>query len=131
VKHISKPITFLLYELAGSIKSHFVEHLLLCFFFTETNFQSRILLKKNLIFQSSQDFWPTLYRWSVYIATSLTGVIRLWKCLNYCLSVVKPDGLNWFLNRDNFWSNFIQNHYLIEMPCFWLKYRKWMLFTIC
>ncbi len=61
MKHISKPITFLLYELAGSIKSHFVEHLLLCCFFIETNFQLRILLKKNLIFKSSQDFWPTLY----------------------------------------------------------------------
>jgi hypothetical protein len=43
VKHISKSITFLVDELVGSINSHFVEHL----FFIETNFQSRILLKKN------------------------------------------------------------------------------------
>ncbi len=42
-------------------KSRFVEHVVLHLFFIETNFHSRVLLKKNLLFESSQDFWATLY----------------------------------------------------------------------
>lgn len=56
VKHISKPITFLLNELAGSIQSHFVACVLLHLSFIETNFQPCVLLKKNLLYKSSQDF---------------------------------------------------------------------------
>ncbi len=61
MKHISKPITFLLYELAGSIKSHLVACVLLHIFFMETDFQPCVLLKKNLLYKSSQNFWPTPY----------------------------------------------------------------------
>ena len=61
MKHISKPITFLLHELAGSIKSHFVARVLLHLSFIETDFQPCVLLKKNLLYKSSQDFWLTPY----------------------------------------------------------------------
>ena len=61
MKHISKPITFLLDELARSTNSHFVERLLLHLFFIETNFQPGVLLKKSLLYKSSQNFWPTPY----------------------------------------------------------------------
>ena len=44
VKHISKPIAFLLDELAGSVNSHFVERVLLHLFFIETNVQPLVSL---------------------------------------------------------------------------------------
>jgi hypothetical protein len=69
VKHISKPITFLLHELAGSIKSHFVARVLLHLSFIETDFQPCVLLKKNLLYKSSQDFWPVLGTVRFFIRT--------------------------------------------------------------
>ncbi len=45
----------------GSIIDYFVERVLLHLSITETNFQVRVLTQKNLLYKSSQDFWPTLY----------------------------------------------------------------------
>jgi hypothetical protein len=49
--HISKLITFLLNEVAGSVNSYFVEHVLLHLFIIEANSQTPILLKKKIIVQ--------------------------------------------------------------------------------
>lgn len=61
MKHISKPITFSLHELALSIKNHFVARVLVYLSLIETDFQPCVLLKKNSLYKSSQDFWPTPY----------------------------------------------------------------------
>jgi hypothetical protein len=45
----------------GSIDSHFVKRLLLHLSYIETNLQLCVSLYKNLLYKSSQDFWPTPY----------------------------------------------------------------------
>src|SRR5690349_3326724 len=42
-------------------KSHFVERLLLHLSMTKTNFEPCVVLKKNVLFKSRQDFAATLY----------------------------------------------------------------------